>query len=97
MGCTDYEGDVHAERRGKRRTRRAERPDALTALLEYVGGDGSVDYMGDDARKHTRKVRRLVLALLEERAMQGVHAMSGSLTAYKIRAAVLSRPKRRPR
>jgi hypothetical protein len=28
VGCTDYEGDVHAERRGKRRTRRAERPDA---------------------------------------------------------------------
>lgn len=45
-------------------------------LLRFVGADGSQDYMGADARKHTRTVRRLLRAVLHEAAVRACWAAS---------------------
>ena len=48
--------------------RKPARATAKARLLAYVGGDGSCDYMGEDGRRHTRKCRRLLAAVLREAA-----------------------------
>lgn len=68
--------------------RKPARATAKARLLAYVGGDGSCDYMGEDGRRHTRKCRRLLAAVLREAADAAVtvmyHATSDAYDAGKV-------------